>query len=356
MFQKHRSSWLQDRQIESIELTAFRTRVNSMTSDIMRSCHLRIPLVTGLRHVTFGSCQSPTPHSAVRMITWQIAYIMLISIESWLQRKNPRILNSSTRRFYKNRWPSQKAKKSYFTWSSQGRDFMRFPKDGTWWLKMWIQAAFVNPKCIQKIGWNISWKPEQGRGIKCIRITSYRSYFLERKCSMQFFVYQQFSKTKDSLNLQVGRTELIQSILVIRQLYLADHLGLSDAVAFYMIYSIKYIKHILSKKDVQATSCWIQTWNMEMFHLCSWPSSICSIFVRRRWRRTSPTLLQHTLQGSSSQIYPNIKHSVLCKFQMYQKEYMKSWSSHFTQALFFVWWLCMCFLRCWRCICVWLVV
>ena len=214
---------------------------------------------------------------------------------------------------------------------------MRFPKDGTWWLKkMWIQAAFVNPKCIQKIGWNISWKPEQGRGIKCIRITSYRSYFLERKCSMQFFVYQKFSKTKDSLNLQVGRTELIQSILVVRQLYLADHLGLSDAVAFYMIYSIKYIKHILSKKDVQAMHVESRpgTWRCFIFA----PDRVQSVqsvsFVRRRWRRTSPTLLQHTLQGSSSQIYANIKHSVLCKFQMYQKEYMKSWSSGYTLVLF----------------------
>jgi len=58
------------------------------------------------------------------------------------------------------------------------------------------------------------------------------------------FMYQQFSKTKDSLNLQVGRTELIQSILVVRQLYLADHLGLSDAVAFYIITYIYIYTHL----------------------------------------------------------------------------------------------------------------
>ena len=202
---------------------------------------------------------------------------MLISIESWLQKK---IREYSTHQL--EGWlkidDHLRKRKYYFTWSSQGRDFMRFPKDGTWWLKkMWIQAAFVNPKCIQKIGWNISWKSEQGRGIKCIRITSYRSYFLKRKWSMQFFVHQQFSKTKDSLNLQVGRTELIQSILVVRQLYLADHLGLSDAVAFYIIYSIKYIRTYSIKKGCSSDACWIQTWNMEMFHLWSWPSSICSI-------------------------------------------------------------------------------
>ena len=143
---------------------------------------------------------------------------------------------------------------------------------------------------------------------QCIRITSYRSYFLERKWSMQFFAYQQFSKT-DSLNLQVGRTELIQSILVVRQLYLADHLGLSDAVAFYIITYIIYIyafilsnilEHIISKKDVQAMHVESRpgTWRCFIFD----PERVQSVqtvsFVRRRWRRTSPTLLQHTLKGS----------------------------------------------------------